>query len=229
MRALDVRYWRRALLNLAQAVEEERDRLCRLDGAIGDGDHGTSMAMGFRLVAAKLASGDFADVGALLRTTGTTLISSVGGVTGIVFGTLFTSAAKEAEGKTETGTAELAEMFAAGLRAVQLRGRARPGDKTMLDALAPAAEALQEADDRGLSVQEALDLAQRAAREGMERTRDMRARVGRARYQGEKAVGHIDPGAASVAVILATLARTAAERPEAEADGPGPSGACNRE
>ena len=211
MRALDVRYWRRALLNLAQAVEEERDRLCRLDGAIGDGDHGTSMAMGFRLVAAKLASGDFADVGAVLRTTGTTLISSVGGVTGIVFGTLFTSAAKVAEGKTETGTAELAEMFAVGLQAVQLRGRARPGDKTMLDALAPAAEALQEADDRGLSVQEALGLAQRAAREGMERTRDMKARVGRARYQGEKAVGHIDPGAASVAVILETLARTAAE------------------
>lgn len=210
---LDVRYWRRALLDLAQAVEEEKERLCELDGAIGDGDHGTSMAMGFRLVAARLASDDFADIGALLRMTGTTLVSSVGGVTGIVFGTLFTGAGKAAEGKTETGTAELAEMFAAGLQAVQLRGKAKPGDKSMVDALAPAAEALREADEKGLSVQEALDLAHRSAREGMERTREMRARVGRARYQGEKAVGHIDPGAASVAVILASLARTAAEPP----------------
>ncbi len=213
METLDVRYWRRALLDLAQAVEEEKERLCELDGAIGDGDHGTSMARGFRLVAARLASDDFADVGALLRTAGTTLISSVGGVTGIVFGTLFTSAAKVVEGKTETGTAELAEMFAAGLQAVQLRGKAKPGDKSMVDALAPAAEALREADEKGLSVQEALDLAHRSAREGMERTREMQARVGRARYQGEKAVGHIDPGAASVAVILASLARTAAEPP----------------
>ncbi len=213
METLDVRYWRRALLNVAQAVEEEKERLCQLDGAIGDGDHGTSMARGFRLVAARLASDDSADVGALLRTTGTTLISAVGGVTGIVFGTFFTSAAKAAAGKTETGTAELAEMFAAGLRGVQLRGKAKPGDKSMVDALAPAAEALREAHDGGLTVQEALDLAERAAREGMERTRGMKAAVGRARYQGEKAIGHIDPGAASVAVILAALARTAAEPP----------------
>jgi dihydroxyacetone kinase-like protein len=215
MQTLDVQYWRRALLNVAQAVEQEKERLCQLDGAIGDGDHGTSMAAGFRLVGARLASGDFPDIGTILHTAGTTLISSVGGVTGIVFGTLFIGAAKVAEDRTETGTAELAEMFAAGLEAVQLRGKAKPGDKTMVDALAPAAEALREADEKGLSVQEALDLAHRAAREGMERTREMKARVGRARYQGEKAVGHIDAGAASVVVILASLARTAAEPPEA--------------
>ncbi len=214
METLNIHYWRRALHDLAQVVEREKERLCELDGAIGDGDHGTSMAMGFRLVGARLASEDFADIGALLRMTGTTLVSSVGGVTGIVFGTLFTSAAKAAEGKAETGTAELAEMFAAGLRDVQLRGKAKPGDKSMVDALAPAAEALREAAEKGLSAQEALDLAERSAREGMERTRGMKARVGRARYQGEKAVGHVDAGAASVAVIMASLARTAAEPPE---------------
>jgi dihydroxyacetone kinase-like protein len=214
MQTLDIQYWRRALLNVTQAVEQEKERLCRLDGAIGDGDHGTSMATGFRLVSARLASGDFSDIGAILHATGTTLVSSVGGVTGIVFGTFFTGAAKVAEGRTETGTAELAEMFAAGLAAVQLRGKAAPGDKTMVDALAPAAEALRKAHEQGLSVREALDLAYRSAREGMERTREMKARVGRARYQGDKAVGHIDAGAASVAVILASLARTAAEPPE---------------
>jgi dihydroxyacetone kinase-like protein len=213
METLDVRYWRHALLGVAQEVEREREHLCQLDGAIGDGDHGTSMAMGFRLVAARLASDEFADVGALLRTTGSALISSVGGVTGIVFGTFFTGAAEAAAGKTEMGTAELAEMFTAGLRAVELRGGAKPGDKTMVDALAPAADALREADERGLGVQEALDLAYGSAREGMERTRDMKARVGRARYQGENAVGHIDPGAASVTLILATLSRAAAESP----------------
>ena len=142
MATLDVQYCRRALLDLAEAVEEEKERLCELDGAIGDGDHGTSMSMGFRLVSARLASDDFADIGALLRTTGTTLVSSVGGVTGIVFGTLFIGAGKAAEGKTETGTADLAEMFSAGLQAVQLRGKAKPGDKTMVDALAPAVESV---------------------------------------------------------------------------------------
>ena len=213
-RTLDVQYWRRALLDLAEAVDQEKDRLCQLDGAIGDGDHGTSMAAGFKLVAARLASDDLSDVGAVLHTVGATLVSSVGGVTGIVFGTFFVSAAKAAMGKTETGTAELAEMFAAGLEAVQLRGKARPGDKTMVDALAPAVQALREADERGLGVQEALDLACMSAREGMERTRDMKARAGRARYQGEKAIGHVDAGAASVAIILASLARTATETAE---------------
>lgn len=213
MEALNVQYWRRALLDLSRAVEEEKDRLCQLDGAIGDGDHGTSMAMGFRLVAERLASDESADIGALLRATGTTLVSSVGGVTGVVFGTFFISAGKAAEGKTETGTSELADVFAAGLQGVQLRGKAKPGDKTMVDALAPAAEALREADEEGLGVREALDLACRSAQEGMERTRGMRARVGRARYQGEKAIGHIDAGAASVALILESLARTAAEPP----------------
>jgi len=209
--ALDIRYWQRALLNVARAIEREKDALCQLDAAIGDGDHGTSMARGFGAAAAKLAAGGFADVGAMLREVGTTLVSSVGGVTGIVFGTLFMSAGKAVEGKAETGTGELAEMIAAGLQAVQLRGKAQPGDKTVVDALAPAAEALREAAEKGLGVREALDLAQRAARRGMEQTRDMVARAGRARYQGEKAVGHIDPGAASVAIIFQALAATAAE------------------
>ncbi len=131
-----------------------------------------------------------------------------------MFGTFFTGAADVVKGRTETGTADLARMFAAGLEAVQVRGKAERGNKTMVDALSPAAEALQKADEAGLSVQEALDLACRSAQEGMERTRDMKARAGRARYQGEKAIGHVDAGAASVAVILASLAKTAARKPE---------------
>jgi dihydroxyacetone kinase-like protein len=213
-RALDVRYWRQALLDLAEEVDREKDRLCQLDGAIGDGDHGTSMAAGFRLVAARLATEDFSDVGAVLHAVGTTLVSSVGGVTGIVFGTFFIGAGKAAKGRTETGTAELADMFAAGLEAVQLRGKAQPGDKTMVDALAPAVHALRHAAERGLSVKEALDLACTSAREGMERTREMKAKVGRARYQGDKAIGHVDAGAASVAIIMASLARTCTEATE---------------
>jgi dihydroxyacetone kinase-like protein len=213
MQTLGVRYWRRALLDVARAVEREKGRLCELDGAIGDGDHGTSMAMGFRLAADRLTSGEFADVGALFHATGTALVGSVGGVTGIVFGTFFLNAGKAAEGRTETGTADLAEMFGAGLQAVQLRGKAKPGDKTMVDALAPAADALRAAESEGIEPGEALRLAGEAAREGMERTRAMQANVGRARYQGARAVGHVDPGAASVALIMQALAKAAAEPP----------------
>jgi len=224
MQQLDVQYWRRALLEVARAVEQEKGRLCELDGAIGDGDHGTSMARGFRLVAERLASDESADVGAVLSVTGTALVSSVGGVTGVVFGTFFLSAAKAAGGKPAIGTAELSAMFAAGLEGVQLRGKAKPGDKSMVDALAPAADALRAAARDGLGVREALRLASEAAHEGMERTRDMRASVGRARYQGEKAVGHVDPGAASVALIVAALARSAAGGAGVEADGQGAFG-----
>jgi dihydroxyacetone kinase-like protein len=206
---LDVGYWKRALRDVGREVEARRQWLCELDGAIGDGDHGTSMALGFRKVAERLDAEEFADVGAVLRAAGMTLVSSVGGVTGVIFGTLFMGAAGPAGGKEGVGARDLASMLAASLEAVKQRGKVQPGDKSMLDALAPAVKALQGAADEGADATEALARAGRAAAEGAENTREMVARVGRARYQGEKAVGHVDAGAASTALIFETLARTA--------------------
>ena len=211
MSTLDLEYWKQAFVELSAAFEAEKLDLCRLDGTIGDGDHGTSMALGFKEAANRLSGDDSSGVGGLLKTVGLAFISSVGGVTGIIFGTLFVDAGKEVTEKADIDTKDLAEMFAAGLAGVKLRGKAKEGDKSMVDALAPAAKALVQASGQGLGPREALDLACRSAEQGMEATRRMHPKVGRARYQKGRAIGHIDAGAASVALMFRTLAQTARE------------------
>ncbi|MBR7839405.1 dihydroxyacetone kinase subunit L [Actinospica durhamensis] len=194
----------------ADAVAREAERLSMLDAAIGDGDHGTNLKRGFAAVAAKLAEGVPATPGAVLVLTGRQLISTVGGASGPLYGSLLRATGK-ALGETESAdVAALAAAFTAGVEAVAKLGGASVGDKTMIDALSPAVEALRAAAEDGVPTAQALDLAARAAEEGAQETVPLRARKGRASYLGERSEGHEDPGAASTALLLRVLADAAA-------------------
>jgi dihydroxyacetone kinase-like protein len=208
--ALDLAFWTAFCRRLLAAFRENESRLCALDGAIGDGDHGTSMVLGLTQATQDLGKQPPADIGDLFRRLGQAFIDSVGGVTGIVFGSLFRAAGESAGNFQELGTEGLHRALAAGLEAVKQRAKVREGDKSMVDALSPAVTSLARAAAKGLPAAEALALASRVAAAGLEATKSMEARVGRARYQGARAVGHPDAGAASVALIFETLAAQAA-------------------
>jgi len=188
----------------AAEVAENRTYLTKLDGAIGDGDHGTNMDRGMKKALEKLEAADGDDIGASLKTVGMALVSSVGGAAGPLYGTLFLQMGQSAAGKSELDLAGFTDAFDAGIQGVIRRGKAEPGDKTMLDALGPALEALRSAGDD--DVAGALSRAADAAREGMESTVPMVARKGRASYLGERSAGHQDPGATSSHLLLKTVA-----------------------
>jgi dihydroxyacetone kinase-like protein len=194
----------------AEAVARQAPRLTELDRAIGDGDHGANLKRGFDAVAAKLAEEPPATPGATLMLTGRQLISTVGGASGPLYGTVFRAAGKSLGDAAAADVPALAAAFAAGLEALARLGGAAVGDKTMLDAFTPAVEALRAAAQDGLPAAHALDLAARAAEEGAKETIGLRARKGRASYLGERSVGHEDPGAASAALLWRTLADAAA-------------------
>jgi phosphoenolpyruvate---glycerone phosphotransferase subunit DhaL len=194
----------------ARTVAQQAAWLTGLDAAIGDGDHGANLKRGFEAVAAKLAQEPPATPGTVLVLTGRQLISTVGGASGPLYGTVFRAAGK-ALGEAATADAPaLAGAFAAGLEALARLGGASVGDKTMLDAFTPAVEALRAAAQDGLGPAEALGLAARAAAAGARETIPLRARKGRASYLGARSEGHQDPGAASAALLWRTLAETAA-------------------
>jgi dihydroxyacetone kinase-like protein len=195
--AADVRGW---IEDFASAIAEHRSELVQLDTAIGDGDHGTNMDRGMRAALEKLAEVDGDDIGALLKAVGMALISKVGGAAGPLYGTLFMRMATATAGKSELDLEGWKEALEAGLAGVQQRGKAEAGDKTMVDALLPAVEALRGGGDLRKSAD--------AAREGMLATIPMEARKGRASYLGPRSVDHQDPGATSTELLL----RTAAER-----------------
>jgi phosphoenolpyruvate---glycerone phosphotransferase subunit DhaL len=197
--------WIRAF---AAAVAENKDYLTELDSAIGDADHGTNMNRGMQAVLAKLEAGGQDDVGALLKTVGMTLISTVGGASGPLYGTLFLQMGSSAAGKSDLSGEDWAAALAAGLAGVQRRGKAELGDKTMIDALAPAVEALTSALAGGAAADEALRRSAEAARDGMTATIPLVARKGRASYLGERSAGHQDPGATSSWLLLRTAAET---------------------
>jgi phosphoenolpyruvate---glycerone phosphotransferase subunit DhaL len=202
---LDVGIARSWLERLGETLDEHADELTRLDAAIGDADHGTNMARGFRAVRERALSQDSADVSALLRQTGMVLIGTVGGAGGPLYGTLFLRMAQSTAGKDGLTVEDVRDALAAGLGGVMDRGKARPGDKTMVDALGPAVEALEAAVAAGAEAG-ALREAADAARRGAEATIPMLARRGRASYLGERSVGHQDPGATSSALLVRTLA-----------------------
>jgi dihydroxyacetone kinase-like protein len=192
----------------AAEMAENRAYLTKLDGAIGDGDHGTNMDRGMKKVLEKLEASDGDDIGASLKTVGMALVSSVGGAAGPLYGTLFLQMGQATAGKSELDLADFTEALDAGVQGVVKRGKAEAGDKTMLDALGPALEALRA--DGGDDVAAALQRAAEAAREGMEATVPMVARKGRASYLGERSAGHQDPGATSSHLLLKTAAEAAA-------------------
>ena len=189
----------------AAEVAENRAYLTKLDGAIGDGDHGTNMDRGMKKALEKLEAADGDDIGASLKTVGMALVSSVGGAAGPLYGTLFLQMGQSAAGKSELDLAGFTDALDAGIQGVIKRGKAEPGDKTMLDALGPALEALREAGDDS-DVAGALGRAAEAAHEGMEATVPLVARKGRASYLGERSAGHQDPGATSSHLLLKTAA-----------------------
>ncbi|MFM9371941.1 dihydroxyacetone kinase subunit DhaL [Streptomyces sp. Da 82-17] len=196
---LDGDFFRRWLTTAAAAVDREADRLTDLDSAIGDADHGVNMRRGFAAVSEALAGSDATAPGALLALAGRQLISKVGGASGPLYGTLLRTAGKALGDTGEVSREELAQALRAGVDAVAKLGGAAPGDKTMLDALVPAVDALPTS----------FDAAREAAGKGAEATVPLQARKGRASYLGERSIGHQDPGATSSALLFAALAETA--------------------
>ena len=188
------------VLYSCQKMEESQDLLTQADKAIGDGDHGVGMARGFEAVRQKVASQEFSALDQLFKTVGTTLLTSVGGAAGAIFGTLFRGGARNLGDRQIFDSAALAVMLNDGLHAVQGRGQASPGDKTMVDALQPAALKADELSSAPLD--ETLVLVTEAARQGREQTKDMVARIGKAKTLGERSLGHPDPGALSTYLIL---------------------------
>jgi dihydroxyacetone kinase-like protein len=199
----DVLRWMR---QSAQVFHEQRDYLTQLDAPIGDADHGTNMDRGFHAVLTKLPALDGMDIGSILKTVGTTLVSTVGGASGPLYGTAFLRAGIATAGKHELDESDLVEMLQAALEGVRARGKAQPGEKTLLDALTPALDAAREARDRGLGLAQLLRRAAEAAEAGMRATTPMLATKGRASYLGERSIGHQDPGATSCWLLLKTLA-----------------------
>jgi dihydroxyacetone kinase-like protein len=195
---------------LATRVSEQSAELTRLDAAIGDADHGSNLDRGFKAVRQKALSQDAADASALFRQTGMALIGSVGGAGGPLYGTLFMRMAQAATGKEGLTVEDLRDLLRAGLEGVVQRGKASPGEKTMVDALTPAVEALDAAIAAGRDGPEALEEAAAAAEQGAEATIPMVARKGRASYLGERSAGHQDPGATSSALLVRTLAEAVA-------------------
>lgn len=194
------------LTRIAQRMEEEKLFLSELDNAIGDGDHGINMARGFGEVVKKLPALEDKDVGTILKTTGMTLVSTVGGASGPLYGTAFMQAGKELSGQTDLEGKDLVTILKAFIAGVQLRGKSVAGEKTMLDAMIPAMEAIEVELKAGQPVPEALQKGVEAAQKGVEYTKTIIATKGRASYLGERSLGHQDPGATSFTLMLVTLA-----------------------
>lgn len=204
----DVLAWVKAY---ASTIAENKDHLTRLDAAIGDADHGINMDRGMQAALAKLDGLEGGDGGALLKTVGMALVSTVGGAAGPLYGTLFLQMGTATAGKGEFSPEDWRAAIEAGLQGVQMRGKAEPGDKTMVDALLPARDALSAALAEGASFAEALRRSAQAAEDGMRATIPLVARKGRASYLGERSAGHQDPGATSSYLLLKTAADTWAE------------------
>ena len=188
--------------NFAQLIDEHRDHLTELDAAIGDADHGSNMDRGMKAAVAALDTSPPATPGALFSKVGMTLVSTVGGASGPLFGTLFMRMGSSLGDADAATPAELAAALRAGLGGVVDRGKAGDGDKTMYDALAPAVDALDAALLAHAGLAEAFEAAHAAAETGRDATTPMLARKGRASYLGERSVGHQDPGATTVALLL---------------------------
>ncbi len=186
-------------------LRENRDYLTRLDSAIGDADHGINMDRGFTAVLQKLQGAGEQDIGAILKTVGTTLVSTVGGASGPLYGTAFLRAGMVLAGKSELQDSDVQKALEAALEGIVVRGKAQPGEKTIVDALQPAIEAFKSTLAAGEPLKVALAKATERAEEGMKATIPMLAKKGRASYLGERSVGHQDPGATSTWLLLKTM------------------------
>ena len=191
--------------NTAAVLRQNKDYLTDLDSAIGDADHGINMDRGFQSVIQKMPGWAEADIGGILKSVGMTLMSSVGGASGPLYGTFFLRSGTAVASRQELADGDLLKMLSAGVEGILQRGRPALGDKTMYDALSPAVEALSLSLGNGDDAVTALGKAVRAAEAGMQATIPMQARKGRASYLGERSIGHQDPGATSSYLILKAL------------------------
>lgn len=201
----DVLQWVR---NFAAEISDNKQYLSKLDAAIGDGDHGANMDRGMQAALPKLEAVSGEDVGAALKVVGMALISKVGGAAGPLYGTLFLQLGSATAGKPELSAHDWSSALESAVKGVQARGKAEPGDKTMIDALVPARDAFRDAVEGGASLGEALKRSADAAKEGMEATVPLVARKGRASYLGERSAGHQDPGATSSHMLLRIATET---------------------
>ena len=186
---------------MSAIIQQNKDFLTELDMPIGDSDHGINLARGFLAVEAKLPTLEGKDAGTILKTVGMTLVSTVGGASGPLYGTAFMKAGAKMAGKQELGFDDLVEMLNEAVEGIKMRGKATVGEQTMLDAMVPALEALKESGS--------LSSALAAAEAGVEKTKDMIATKGRASYLGERSLGHQDPGATSFTLLLSVIAKYA--------------------
>jgi dihydroxyacetone kinase-like protein len=192
----------------ADVVAENKDHLTQLDSAIGDADHGINMNRGMQAALAAVEDQPHGDIGAMFKAIGMKLVSTVGGAGGPLYGTLFLQLGSKSVGKAEIEPADWAGMLSAAVDGVVARGKAELGDKTMVDALVPARDALTTALDEGATFADALRRSAAAAEDGVKATVPLVARKGRASYLGERSVGHQDPGATSSYLFLQTVADT---------------------
>jgi dihydroxyacetone kinase-like protein len=194
-------------LDASQKVfAENRQQLTELDSAVGDGDFGISLDRGFTAVQAELSANPPADLRAVFQNAATVLIRTMGGTSGPLLGTFFLRAAAACAGKSELAPGDVVALFQAGVDGIQQRGKAALGDKTMLDALLPAVDAMRGALEAGNGLAEILDRGAAAAEAGMQATTTMQARKGRGSYLGDRSVGHQDPGATGAHLLLKTAA-----------------------
>ncbi|MDY0094207.1 MAG: dihydroxyacetone kinase subunit DhaL, partial [Candidatus Vecturithrix sp.] len=189
---------------LQSTYNENKAYLTQLDSAIGDADHGINMDRGFTTVKADLEKNPLQDIGAMLKTVAMTLIRTVGGASGPLYGTFFLRASTICPGKTEIDAAEVVQIFEAGLEGILQRGKARVEDKTIVDALTPAVNAMKQALQAGSDLNAILQKGAKAAEQGMKATIPLQARKGRASYLGERSIGHQDPGATSAYLLIKT-------------------------
>jgi dihydroxyacetone kinase-like protein len=201
----------RWLNKTADVLIANKEYLTELDSAIGDADHGINMDRGFRKVKEKLPTFADQDIGSILKTTGMTLISSVGGASGPLYGTFYMRSGMAVTAREQLDITELYEMLKAGVAGILQRGRPELGDKTMYDAWVPALEAYESAQNNGADLLTALRAAVEAGENGMKATIPLQARKGRASYLGERSIGHQDPGATSSYLILNALLETLEE------------------
>ncbi len=206
-------YFVKLLENLAAMVEEQKDYLTHLDAQIGDSDHGVNLSIGFREVMKKLPDlvAQDVDIATLLKKSGMSLLSRVGGASGPLYGSLFMKLGAPVAGKNEVTFAELCEMIKSGIDAVVARGKAELGDKTMVDALLPARDALFAGMEEGLKPLDVMEKAVAAAEAGRDSVVDKVAKKGRAMRLGERAIGHVDPGTASSCLFLRVFTDTLKE------------------
>ena len=193
---------------IAGVIGENSKYLTELDAAIGDADHGANMDRGFKAVMNKMPEISDKDIGTIFKTVGMTLISTVGGAGGPLYGTFFLQVGMKTAGKMELNLADWADALEAALNGVIMRGKAELGDKTMVDALTPAVAGLKQSITDSQPIHKALELSAEAARKGMDGTIPLVARKGRASYLGERSAGHQDPGATSSFLILQAAADT---------------------